>query len=133
MYSALIPLLFERTSLNLSLAKDIADIINEHPVGFEEVYLQNVMSLGNEGLQAIVDGLNEGTLQNIKDIHIDCGLSGMEGGQAVQSLVKKCGSHLETVDIGNYKGFDLAFQPKWTDIYSMWINCTVGTLHRRIF
>eukprot|EP01066_Platyproteum_vivax_P019008 Platyproteum_vivax@DN7620_c2_g2_i10.p1 len=90
---------FEKTNLNVTNAKDVADIINEHPTGFERIGLWNEFGLKNNGLQAIVSNLNASSLKNVKRIDLQCGLSGQEGGQIIHTMLEMCGNSLDFLDI----------------------------------
>eukprot|EP01066_Platyproteum_vivax_P005465 Platyproteum_vivax@DN16931_c0_g1_i1.p1 len=74
---------FETTIMDVSLAKDVAKVINEHPTSFESLSLWNESKLNNNGLKAIVENLNASALQNVERLHLHCGLSGQEGGQLI--------------------------------------------------
>eukprot|EP01066_Platyproteum_vivax_P007862 Platyproteum_vivax@DN3179_c0_g1_i1.p1 len=90
---------FENTGLNATFGKDVANIINEHPSGFERIYLWSELGLKNDGLKAILDNLNASALQNVKIIHLHCGLSGEEGGHLIHTMLQKCGNSLLNLDI----------------------------------
>eukprot|EP01066_Platyproteum_vivax_P019447 Platyproteum_vivax@DN7659_c1_g1_i11.p1 len=105
---------FRRTGLNASLAKDVADIMNEHPTGFERLCFWDEPGLKNDGLKAIVDNLDARALQNVKTIRLYCGLSGQKGGQIIHTFLEKCGNSLDCLQIGAELGQDgwaAAFSP----------------------
>eukprot|EP01066_Platyproteum_vivax_P019023 Platyproteum_vivax@DN7620_c2_g2_i7.p1 len=113
---------FDSTELDVTFAKDVADIINEHPTGFETLSLWRADALKNNGLEAIVDNLNWTSLRNMKRIHLslfidgvfDCGLTGEEGGHLIHRLLEKCGNSLDMLDISGELGTDglvAAFSP----------------------
>eukprot|EP01066_Platyproteum_vivax_P019460 Platyproteum_vivax@DN7659_c1_g1_i23.p1 len=90
---------FRRTGLNASLAKEVADIINEHPTGFETLDFWDQPKLKNDGFRAIVDNLDTCALQNVKTIRLHCGLRGQKGGRIIHTFLEKCGNSLEFLDI----------------------------------
>eukprot|EP01066_Platyproteum_vivax_P019450 Platyproteum_vivax@DN7659_c1_g1_i14.p1 len=108
-------LMFAQTGLNASLAKDVAEIMNEHPNGFEKLSIWKEPELKNDGLKAIVDNLNARALQNVERITlINCGLSGQEGGQIIHTFLEKCGNRLDCLQIGaglGRAGVVAAFRP----------------------
>eukprot|EP01066_Platyproteum_vivax_P019004 Platyproteum_vivax@DN7620_c1_g1_i6.p1 len=90
---------FQNTGLNATFAKDVADIINEHPTGFERIDFWGEFGLKNHGLKAIVENLNASVLQKVKAIYLDCGLNGKKGGQLIHTILEKCGNSLKILDI----------------------------------
>eukprot|EP01066_Platyproteum_vivax_P011896 Platyproteum_vivax@DN5396_c0_g1_i1.p1 len=118
----------QNTGLDFSLAGDIAEFINEHPSGFKEIIFWDEPKLGNKGLKAIVDGivdrLNVKALRNIRSIELTgCGLTGQLGGQAIHSLLEKCGNSLHQLLFEETLGKDgwaVAFGPMKHDrIYDL--------------
>eukprot|EP01066_Platyproteum_vivax_P010348 Platyproteum_vivax@DN4617_c0_g1_i1.p1 len=105
---------FHNTGVDVNLGKDVADIINEHPTGFEVLDFWDEVGLKNDGLKAIADNLNAKTLQNAKDIRLDCGLEGKQGGQIIHTLLEKCGNRITWLNIDGELGQDglgAAFRP----------------------
>eukprot|EP01066_Platyproteum_vivax_P002400 Platyproteum_vivax@DN1292_c0_g1_i3.p1 len=97
-------LIFENTRLDANLAKNVALLMNQHPLGFQQVTFLCESHLDNNGMQAIADNLNQNALQNVDTFYLlDCGLAGEAGGQAICDMLKKCGNSLEFLGIsGRY-------------------------------
>eukprot|EP01066_Platyproteum_vivax_P003715 Platyproteum_vivax@DN14675_c0_g1_i1.p1 len=107
---------FSRTKLNAALAVDVADLINSHPVGFSNIIFWNETDMNNETLQIIADNVTKDALRKIRRLVIYCGLSGKPGGDAIHTLLEKCGDYIWRLEISvnqslGILGLEAVFKP----------------------